>query len=420
MPDHGPDASAVAPPSRLFLIGYVLAFVGAFVSVSPLLQILTPMRAGAIDAADKASVLSQAVFYGALAAGVANVAAGAISDRTRSRLGRRRPWIVIGALATAASYLLILRAQTPLALVTALVVWQCAFNLMFSPLVALFADRVPVARRGVMSAVVGMAYPTATAVGSAIMGWGPQGEAARFAVLAFVVIATTVPFALLSREPLPPAGAASLEPRRRISLAAFVRPFRDRDFALAWSGRFFIITGYAVVGVYLLYYLADVVRVSDQFAGGMSPEAGHSVVTAISLCGVVLVTLVAAATAWRFKRRKPYAALAGALLAGGAFMLALTSNWATVVGAFVLYGLGMGFYAAIEMALMTDVLPSEQDHGKDLGLINLAATLPQAIAPLLALVLLKGLNMGFQGLFSVAGLCFVAATFSILSIRRIR
>src|SRR5690606_17276719 len=114
--------------------------------------------------------------------------------------------------------------------------------------------------------------------------------------------------------------------RRRRDLGAFLRPFRDRDFTLAWSGRFFIITGYAVVGVYLLYYLADVVRVSDRVAGGMSPEAGHSVVTAISLCGVVLVTLAAAATAWRFKRRKPYAALAGGLLALGAFMLALTSS----------------------------------------------------------------------------------------------
>lgn len=417
MPDHGPDGSAVVPPSRAFLIGYVLAFIGAFVSVAPLLQILAPLRAGAIDAAGKAEVLSQAVFFGALAAGLANVAAGAISDRTRSRFGRRRPWIIVGAVATAASYLLILNARTPLTLILALVTWQCAFNLMFSPLAALFADRVPAARRGVMSAVVGMAYPMATAVGSAVMGWGPQGEAARFAVLAVVVIGATVPFALLSREPAAPPRAAT--PGRRLPPLEFLRPFRDIDFALAWCGRFFIITGYTVVGVYLLYYLADVVGVSDQF-GGMTSEAGHSVVTAISLCGVVLVTLVAATTAWRFRRRKPYAALAGILLAAGAFMLALTSNWNLVVGAFVLYGLGMGCYAAIEMALMTDVLPSEQDHGKDLGLINLAATLPQAIAPLLALVLLKGLNLGFQGLFVVAGLCFVAATVSILSIRKIR
>lgn len=419
MPEPGPHASAVAPPSRVFLIGYVVAFVGAFVGVSPLLQILAPIRAGEIDGIDKAGVLSQAVFYGALAAGLANVAAGAISDRTRSRFGRRRPWIVIGALATAASYALILKATTPLALVVALVVWQCAFNLMFSPLAALFADRVPVARRGVMSAIVGMAYPMATAVGSAIMGWGPQGEAARFAVLAAVVIASTVPFALLAREPV---GSVALPPapvRRGISVRTFLAPFRNIDFALAWSGRFFIITGYTVVGVYLLYYLADVVLMSDSFAG-MTPEAGHSIVTGISLCGVVVVTLIAAATAWRFKRRKPYAAAAGVLLAAGAFMLALTSNWNAVVGAFVLYGLGMGFYAAIEMALMTDVLPSEQDHGKDLGLINLAATLPQAIAPLLALVLMTGFNLGFQGLFCVAGLCFAAATVSILSIRRIR
>jgi MFS family permease len=91
-----------------------------------------------------------------------------------------------------------------------------------------------------------------------------------------------------------------------------------------------------------------------------------------------------------------------------------------VVVAFALYGVGQGCYGAIDIALMTDVLPSVEDRGKDLGLINLAVTLPQAIAPLIALVLLENLGLDFRSLFLAAAACFGGATLAVASIRRVR
>ena len=69
---------------------------------------------------------------------------------------------------------------------------------------------------------------------------------------------------------------------------------------------------------------------------------------------------------------------------------------------------------------MTDGLPSAQDRGKDLGLINLAVTLPQAIAPLIALVLLERLDLGLRSLFVAAALCFLGAALAVAAIRRVR
>lgn len=413
-------ASGAAPrrAGAAFLIGYAVAYIGAFIGVAPLLQILAPLHAAVIDPAAKAEILSQAIFYGCMAAGVGNIVGGAVSDRTRSRHGRRRPWIVVGAVLTVCSYGVILASRTPLAMVAGLVSFQIAFNILLAPLITLFADRMPENRRGAMSAVVGMAYPLAVAGGSVLMAWGPQSEIARFATLGAVVLAATVPFALLSREDPPPPDEIR-RPLSGLSLKSLFHPFAVRDFTLAWSSRFLIATGYSLVAFYLLYYIADAIGFSTLFPG-RTPETGHSLVTTISVVGVIGVGTAVALAGSRVTRRKPLGISGGLLLALAALVMAATQEWSLVVVAFAFYGVGQGSYGAIEIALMTDVLPSAEDRGKDLGLINLAVTLPQALAPLVALVLLDGLGLGFRSLFFAAAVCFAGATVAVAAIRRVR
>ena len=398
------------PVGPAFLIGYAIAYIGAFLGVAPLLQILAPVHAAAIDPAAKAAIFSQAIFYGCVAAGFGNILGGAISDRTRSRHGRRRPWIIVGAV--------LLWSRTPFMMVVGLVCFQLAFNVLLAPLIALFADRVPDNRRGVMSAVLGMAYPLAVTMGSVIMAWGPQSETARFATLGGIVLLATIPFALLSREDAPPPGevralSSGLSPR------SLFKPFATRDFSLAWAVRFLIATGYSLVAFYLLYYIADAIGYADLYPG-QTAEAGHSLVMTVSLIGVLGVSFLVALAGSRIKRRKLLGIGGGVLLSGAALLLGVTPDWMLVVVAFVFYGMGQGAFGSIEMALMTDVLPSAEDRGKDLGLINLAVTLPQATAPLAALVLLEGFGFGFRSLFFAAVVCFACATLALAAIRRVR
>lgn len=401
-----------------FLVGYAVAYIGAFIGCAPLLQVLAPLHAAAIDPAAKAEILSQAIFYGCMAAGVGNILGGALSDRTRSRHGRRRPWIIVGALLTVASYGVILGSRTPGAMIAGLVTFQLAFNLLLAPLIALFADRMPEDRRGAMSAVIGMAYPLAVAGGSVLMAWGPQTEPMRFAALALIVLVATVPFALLSREdPAPPEDIR--RPLSGLSLPSLFRPFLVRDFALAWGSRFLIATGYSLVAFYLLYYIADAIGFSTLFPG-RTPETGHSLVTSIAGVGVIAVSSMVALAGSRVRRRKPLGVTGGLLLCLAALAMATTQTWLLVVLAFGVYGVGQGAYGSIEIALMTDVLPSAEDRGKDLGLINLAVTLPQAMAPLTALVLLDGLDLGFRSLFFAAAVCFAGAALAVVAIRGVR
>ena len=77
------DGARPKEPVRAnFIAAYTLAQIAAFVSFQPLLQVLLPLKAEAIDPGGKAIVLAQVAFYGAIAASIANLLAGAISDRT--------------------------------------------------------------------------------------------------------------------------------------------------------------------------------------------------------------------------------------------------------------------------------------------------------------------------------------------------
>ena len=46
-------------------------------------------------------------------------------------------------------------------------------------------------------------------------------------------------------------------------------------------------------------------------------------------------------------------------------------------------GTGYGIYIAVDQALNVDVLPSQEEAGKDLGILNLANTVGQVLAPVI-------------------------------------
>jgi len=52
------------------------------------------------------------------------------------------------------------------------------------------------------------------------------------------------------------------------------------------------------------------------------------------------------------------------------------------------FGIGYGAFLAVDWALATDILPSTQDFGKDMGIWHMAWGVPQIVAPLLSGVLL--------------------------------
>ncbi|MBM4420316.1 MAG: MFS transporter [Chloroflexi bacterium] len=90
-------------------------------------------------------------------AGLSQIVVGALSDRTRSRIGRRRPFIVAG-VPIAALALLALIPHPPLwAVIGLLLVLTTSFAVAYGPYLALLADLVPAPRRGMVGGLLNLA-----------------------------------------------------------------------------------------------------------------------------------------------------------------------------------------------------------------------------------------------------------------------
>jgi len=412
-------ARPTQPVKAGFIAAFTVAQIGAYVSFMPLFQVLLPLKAESIDSVNKAVVLSQVAIWGSATASVANLLAGAVSDRTTSRFGRRRPWMVVGALATVASYSMIKAADSTLELMAGVICFQLAFNMLFSALLAVLPDRVPDVQKGRVAAFLSLGHPIGAMAGAVLVGGLLVGEGARYLAIGLVLLMTIAPFALSLKDP--PLTPGDRPPFRWRSFLAelWINPLRHPDFALAWISRFMVLVAITLTQFYMLYYLQDALHYARLFPG-QRPEQGLALLTAVATVANVICGLIGGMLSDRLRRRKLFAAGAALTLAAAMIIFSLVPSWPLVVVGFLIFGCGAGCYYAVDIALVSQVLPSQSNAGKDLGLINLANTLPQALAPMLALWFLGPAHINYHALYLVAAVLAAAGGLLILPIRGVR
>ena len=167
--------------------------------------------------------------------------------------------------------------------------------------------------------------------------------------------------------------------------------------------------------LYLLYFLRDRLHYSRLFPGHRA-EDGLVVLILVYLGGVVVTAVASGVISDRTGRRKLPVTISGLVMAAAAVLLALWPRWPVVIAAAAIMGLGFGVYLSVDAALVTQVLPSAAGRAKDLGLINIANTGPQVLAPAIAAPLVSGLG-GYPALYlSVAVITAGGSVF----VRRIR
>lgn len=374
-----------APAARVaprFIAVLTLAYVGAFIAFVPLLSLLTPMQAEALAPADKIGLLSLVSLWGAVTASLTNLAAGWASDRTRVRFGRRRPWILCGLVGVLLAYGLIARASTPAGLLAGVMAFQFAFNLLFAPLHAIFADLVPHEQKGQVAAFIGIAAPMGAASGVLIAAPFLSDIPTRLIVLGLMVAVCILPLLLVWKE-APPARLR----KKAVALASPQGKGRNLDFGFVWASRFCFQISASVVSAYMLFYLADHARYAEQFPGS-TLESGLARLIAFSTLLTLLAGFAGGLISDRFGRRKPFILLAAALLAGGLLIFAFYPQWPGPLLGYVFYGLGFGLYTTVDTALVAQILPSRRHTARDLGVMNLTNTLPAILAPVLAIAAL--------------------------------
>jgi MFS family permease len=121
----------------------------------------------------------------------------------------------------------------------------------------------------------------------------------------------------------------------------------------------------------------------------------------------------------RSGRRKPFIVAAAIACGAAAAILVISPTWPAALVAAPLLGAGFGTYWAAAPAILTAVLPAAADRAKDLGVINVAYSLPLVVAPIIAGAVL-GLMHSYPSLFALAGLASIAAGVTITRVRSVR
>jgi MFS family permease len=359
----------------------------------------------------KESLLAWVTGVGALVSLVANPLFGAVSDRTVSARGRRTPWILAGAAGGALSLLLLGAAWAVWVLFAGWCLVQLTLNAAFAAVTAAVPDRVPRVQRGAVGGWIGAAQILGV-VGGTGLATVPGGVGAGYAACAVFTLAGVLPYVLRHRDPRLAAADRPAWSWRSFAAGFWLSPRVHPDLAWAWLTRFLINLSNALVLLYLYYYLRDRLHYAD-------PDSGVLILTAVN--GVTLLATVVVGGMWsdRVGRRKPFVLWSGVLMAAATAMLAGWQTWSGALVAAAVLGIGFGVFTSVDFALMTDVLPTALDRGKDLGVINIANALPQVAAPALAAPLVHHAG-GYPGLYATSAALGLLGALLVHRIRAVR
>lgn len=416
--------AALTEPTRLVSAGWIALFATAWFGIwmaqlTPV-QLLLPQQVEAHVAAD-AHWVDKVVAFGIIS-GIAGVCAliaypltGALSDRTIGRFGRRRPWILGGALLFAGS-LVVLGLQDTMVGIG--ILWSLTiigFCMLTSALTATISDQVPVNQRGLVSGWLSAPQAVGTIAGLLLIIMLSLGQFVGYILLAVLLVLLVLPFvlripdAVLEPEDRPPFTLRAL-------IAGFwISPIQFPDFGWTLLSRILVNFGNAFGTTLLLYFLQDGLG----FAPGDPAQDALLTLTLIYMVFVVLASLGLGWLSDRLGKRKMFVFLASALQAVAALMLAFVPSFDVAMVAAGFLGLGYGCFLSVDQALATQVLPFAAARGKDLGIMNIATTVPQAIAPLFGAFVVAAL-VGFQGLFLLAAIAALVGGLAVIPVRSVR
>lgn len=396
------------------MISMLFANIGIFMIWGAVPGILLPLQVqGIVGDSNKAGALALVATIGAFAAMLAQPVAGMVSDRTRSRFGRRAPWMVAGVLIGGLALVGMGAANGLMQLAIAWVIVQIAYNFAQGPLSAILPDRVPSAVRGTFSALAGLGLMIGALGGQIVGAQFAKALPAGYLTFAGLAVVFIVLFVVFN-----PDRSNKGEPKSPFNFVVFLKTFwvsprKHPDFFWGFTGRLLLYAGYFMVTGFQLFILQDYIGLKDQ-AVAVVPLLGL-----INLAGIIIATLIGGPLSDKLGRRKIVVIAAGVVLAVSlVFPLIMPTVTGMMIFSFV-SGLGFGGYQSVDTALMIEVLPSKDDFAKDLGVLNIAATLPQTLAPGLAGIIVIAFS-GYAALFPIGIVIALVGAFAVLPIKSVR
>ncbi len=305
---------------------------------------------------------------GAAAAAVTQIVVGIISDRRRAMGSRRIEFYAIGSIVAGVALLWFYTAASFPQLVGAIVAVQIAMNVAIGPYQAVIPDFIPDERMGTASSWMAALQSIGNVAGAVTASFISNARVVGFTLMA-VLLATC-------------AGTA-MHVRRLALLPATPQPLQiSRAFVDLFISRALVYVGFYTLLGYLYFYVARTM------SGDAKTMTG--IVLMVFLAAGAIGAAAAAVPANRMDRRA-IASFGGAgfILALVAFLVAHATS--AVLASALIAGAAWGVFLTADWALGCRFLPRNA-LATAMGVWNLALLVPQIVAPLIATAVLSSMH----------------------------
>lgn len=415
-----PTPPDIPDVSTRYIWMQVIAQFGVFVAF------ITPLGISlAIKVAQLAPGQEQYLGYitgaGAFAVMIASPLLGQLSDRTRTRIGRRRPFMIAGMLLGIVALTVMAQSTSILILGVGWVMTQLTWGQVLGNLQYSQADKLPEHQRGKVAGLTGFATQVAPVLGVGVASFVSGNNLLLFLIPGFIGLLLTTLFVVFVHE----EDSRGLTFDQPMTVLGTFRgmvfdPREHPDYAWAWFGRFLFYFGLTLNTTFTAFFFAQRL--------GVAVEDVAPTLAVLSLMGIVALSLGAIGGGFlsdRFHRRRAFVLLAGILFGAGAVTMAFAPSLPLLFAGSLVTSIGLGMFSAVDMALALDVLPDRAQAGRYMAIMNFAAAIPQAVAPLIAPSILAlgataAVSKNYPLLYIVAAVFTVAGGAVVLRIRSVK
>ena len=412
---NGTDSGELTPLRKGYIATLYLAHFSIFLAFVTPIAFSLAIRVEQVAPDTKDSVLALAAGIPGLIAVVLTPIFGALSDRTRSKLGRRRPWMIAGILVGLVGSTVIGLATGPAFIVVGWTFGYVGYTVASSMVLAHLGDKLPESQRGRVLGITGAISQMAPLAGVLVGGLLSTNALALFLVPGLIALVGATIF-LIRMKDTPRAAVTRTNSTgaevRKILVSMVFNPKRYPNLGWVWISKAFIYFALSFSTIYTIYLI------TSRFEIGPTEVAGVLAISGILGVGCgVGGAILSGFLSDKFGTRKPFLVISALIMAAGLIIVATSTSLPVFLAGNAISALATGVYGAVDQALALDVLPREEDeNGRYLGILQLGSTIPQAVGPLAAGLLLAIAGGAYSSVYFAAAVLAVLGAITIIPI----